>query len=179
MFLKAFKRQSKLTKTSYKSIIFQEDQLEAFKKPDSITSLDDIIENQMKYLDGSSFLEKKKCATIFSYQLEKLPRGASVVTHWVRVDRITRVEIYHKAILMPLPSLFWTGVNYSGLSSSSMVSNFITHILLAWFGLSSSWAQFYPVISAYALTVPLPSVSHLKILTSGESTRRERFVMAR
>ena len=39
--------------------IFQEDQLEKFKKSNTITRLDDINEKQMKSLGEVSFLEKE------------------------------------------------------------------------------------------------------------------------
>ena len=52
---------------------FQEDQLEEFKKSNTITSLDYINEKQMKSLGEGSFLEKEF--------LQKLPRSIPVLTH--------------------------------------------------------------------------------------------------
>ena len=48
----------KVQRKSPKARIFQEDHLEEFKKSNTITSLDDINEKQMKSLGEGSFLEK-------------------------------------------------------------------------------------------------------------------------
>ena len=68
----------KVQRKNPKATIFQEDQLEEFKKSNTITSLDDINEKQMKSLGEGSFLEKEF--------LQKLPRSIPVLTHVFFVD---------------------------------------------------------------------------------------------
>ena len=73
MFLMVSRDNQSSAKTSTKARIFQEDQLEEFKKSNTITSLDYISEKQMKSLGEGSFLEKEI--------LQKLQCSIPVLTH--------------------------------------------------------------------------------------------------
>ena len=73
MFLMGSRDNQSTAKTSTKARIFQDDQLEEFKKSNTITSLDYINEKQMKSLGEGSFLEKEF--------LQKLPRSIPLLTH--------------------------------------------------------------------------------------------------
>ena len=59
MFLMVSRDNQSTAKTSTKARIFKKDQLEAFKKSNTITGLDYINEKQMKSLGEGSFLEKE------------------------------------------------------------------------------------------------------------------------
>ena len=73
MFLMVSRDNQSTAKTATKARIFKEDQLEEFKKSNTITSLDYINEKQMKSLGEGSFLKKEF--------LQKLPRSIPVLTH--------------------------------------------------------------------------------------------------
>ena len=72
----------------------------AFRKQDSISSLDDLNENQIK-CSSDVFLEMIEDYALL-FQIDRLPRDISIKTLCIRFNRKLHVEIYYKGILMPL-----------------------------------------------------------------------------
>ena len=90
-------------KISTKARIFKEDQLEEFKKSNTITSLDYINEKQMKSLGEGSFLEKN-----FNRSYH------AAFPYWRTfffVDWSPHVEIYYKGIMMLPLNYWWKGLS--------------------------------------------------------------------
>ena len=173
-----------------KERIFQEDELGKFKKRDTIKDLNDITERKLNEL-GSELSITRNSDHIVIYRLET-DSAIPVVTFCIRIESNLRVSLFYKNNPVPLPEWFCKGRN-TYLTSFSMLGNFVSYIKnkTEETGIQEELEKLkhysnplypnhiirfaiqlrYTSLQAYNLMLeelPLPSISHLRNLTSGE-----------
>ena len=173
--------------------VFQKDEMDMFTKQDQITSLNDITESSLKTI-GLDFFMNREEDFLTLYRIEKNNIGIPDVSYCIRIDQNLRVMLFYRNSPISLPNWFRQGRN-TILNRFSMLTNFISHmkqviedkgeILEEMNNLRySRVTEYSPRLIRYALhlrytslqsykllleELPLPSVSYLRKLTSGES----------
>lgn len=171
--------------------IFQEDQLNDFKKTDTINDVNDITEKNISQL-GSGFTITRNSDCLIIYRLETAST-IPIVTFCIRIENNLRVRLFYRNNPVPLPEWFRKGRN-TYLTSFSMLENFVSYtrnlaeqndsIQEELAKLKHYSSPIYPKsiirfaiqlrytsLQAYQLMseeFPLPSISHLRNMTSGE-----------
>ena len=172
--------------------VLREDELDYFKNKDCISNLEDVISKSSTNV-GKDKIFQRKDECILIYKLESNLEQVPQVTSCIRVDNLLRVKLFYKNSPIVLPAWFRQGQN-SVLTSCSMLQGFINHmkqvaedrdsILSDMEALKLQQAPTYPArvirfairkrytsLQAYNLLLeemPMPSVSYLRRLTSGE-----------
>ena len=102
--------------------IFQEDQLDDFKRKDAITDFSNIDESYLNILEDQFHFSKHEKNVTF-YKLEENDIGVHEVTCSIRIDTDLRVQLFYKESPVSLPTWFIKGRN-TKLTSKSMLQNF-------------------------------------------------------
>ena len=173
--------------------VFQKEEMGIFSKQDQIKSLNDITQISLT-TNGLDFMLNREQDFITLYRIDKNNIGIPYVTYCIRIDQNLRVMLFHRSSPISLPNWFRQGRN-TILNRFSMLPNFISHmkqvievkgeILEEMNNLRySKVTEYSPRLIRYALhlrytslqsykllleELPLPSVSYLRKLTSGES----------
>ena len=108
-----------------KQRIFQEDELETFKKQDEIKDFGGIDQTLIKYFGYDYLCSRYEDHAIF-YKMEKDSLSVPEITHCIRIDSNLHVKLYHKRCPIPLPE--WFRRANCKLSSKSMLENFPIYI---------------------------------------------------
>lgn len=104
----------------------QSDQIEEFKKMDTITNYSDINETLLNFLDKDFLYSNYEDHTIY-YKMEVNDMSVPEVTECIRIDSNLRVKLFYRRSPVPLPSWFRQGRD-TKLTSKSMLENFSCYI---------------------------------------------------
>ena len=102
--------------------IFQEDQLDDFKRKDATTDFSNIDESYLNILEDQFHFSKQEKNVTF-YKLEENDIGVPEVKCSIRIDTYLRVQLFYKESQVPLQTWCIKGRN-NKLTSKSMLRNF-------------------------------------------------------
>ena len=90
--------------------IFRPDQLETFKKNDSIDNFSDINESWLKFI-GLDYIFVKNVAYALFYKIQKHYSSAPEITEWILINSNLHVKLIFKGSPIALTAWFRKGRN--------------------------------------------------------------------
>ena len=106
--------------------IFQEDEMDQYRKAFHVTSFEDVDESLLNFLDsGYRFAKHGDHAVLYKFVLNEL--SIPQITECIRIDSSLHVKLFYKNSPVPLPPWFRKGTNCT-FKSKDMLTNFSSYI---------------------------------------------------